>query len=330
MIRALYFPSDGKLRTDVELHDFKTALHDSGGLLWVDFQGNPPEEDEPILREVFGFHPLAIDDALRESHVPKIDDWGEYLYIVLHTVVFNRNPEEGDHLDTLELDIFLGKNYLVTHHDSPIDAIEHAWDLTRRDDRHLRQGSDHLLYRIADDVVANYMPVVEAIDEAIDTAEDQIFDRPDPNTLEHIFMLKRSTLHLRRVIGPQREVLNKLARDDYQVIDAKARVYFRDVYDHLVRLHDISESIRDLVSGALDTYLSVINNRMNDIMKTLTVITTMFMPISFIASFFGMNFFSPVAPLDIWTGEAAFIITMAIIILTPVAFFLWIRRRGWM
>jgi magnesium transporter len=171
--------------------------------------------------------------------------------------------------------------------------------------------------------------VVEEIDEAIDQTEDEVFDRPTPETLEHIFMLKRAALHLRRIIGPQREVLNKLARDDYRVIDSRARIYFRDVYDHLVRLHDITESIRDLVSGALDTYLSVINNRMNEIMKTLTIFTAMFMPLSFIGGFFGMNFFAPVAPLVKWTGIPAFVFTLVITILTPVAMYLWIRRRGW-
>jgi magnesium transporter len=194
----------------------------------------------------------------------------------------------------------------------------------------VRNGPDYLLYRLVDEVVASYMPVVEQIDEAIDLAEDQIFARPTPYTLERIFTLKRATLHLRRIIGPQREVLNKLARDDYQVIDSEARVYFRDVYDHLVRLHDISESVRDLVGGALDTYLSVINNRMNDIMKTLTMITTLFMPISFIASFFGMNFFQPARPLTGWTDMPAFTLTMILMIVTPFIMFLWARRRGWM
>jgi magnesium transporter len=137
-------------------------------------------------------------------------------------------------------------------------------------------------------------------------------------------------LHLRRVIGPMREVMNKLARDDFKMIDARDRVYFRDVYDHLVRLYDISESLRDLVGGALDTYLSVINNRMNDIMKTLTLITTIFMPISFLAGFFGMNFFQPVAQLQGWTDIPAFLITLVIFIITPVAMFFWMRKRGWM
>jgi magnesium transporter len=136
---------------------------------------------------------------------------------------------------------------------------------------------------------------------------------------------------LRRIISPQREVLNKLARDDYPVVDAKDRIYFRDVYDHLVRLHDISESMRDLVGGALDTYLSVINNRMNDIMKTLTVITTMFMPISFIAGFFGMNFFQPVSPgLMPWTNTLAFVLMLLVVILTPVSMYWWAHKKGWM
>ena len=161
----------------------------------------------------------------------------------------------------------------------------------------------HLLYWLADELVADYMPVVEAVDEAIDQIEDQVFDNPEPSLLEQIFALKRALLHLRRIIAPQREVLNKLARGDYAVIDAEDRVFFRDVYDHLVRLYDIAESLRDLVGSALDTYLSVVNNRMNEVMKTLTVITTLFMPISFLVGFFGMNFFQVTIPLAAWTGR---------------------------
>lgn len=328
MIRSLYYTASGELITDLEIDEFKKALEDPKGLLWVDFENTRPEADEPILSQVFGFHPLAIDDALQESHVPKVDDWGGYLYIVLHAITLGEDDKA--HLETQELDIFLGYNYLVTHHDEPIHAIQRLWEICRRDERHLRKGPDYFLYRLADEVVASYMPVVEALDEAIDTTEDQVFGHPMTATLERIFALKRATLHLRRIIGPQREVLNKLARDDYRVIDTAARIYFRDVYDHLVRLHDISESIRDLVSGALDTYLSVINNRMNDIMRTLTIITTLFMPISFVSGFFGMNFFAPVIPLDAWTRKTAFILTLGIVVLLPSLMFIWIRRRGWL
>ncbi len=327
MIRSLYWSPDGDIQHDLEPGQFGTLSRQPGGLLWVDFEATPPGDDELILREQFGFHPLAIDDALQESHVPKLDDWGDYLYIVLHTVKYNQADEQD--LTTLELDIFLGKNFIVTHHDQTLSAIDRVWSLIARDDRYLKNGADHLFYRLVDEVIASYMPVVDQLDEAIDRAEDEVFAHPTTELLGQIFMFKRAILHLRRIIGPQREVLNKLARDEYKVIDPHERVYFRDVYDHLVRLYDITESIRDLVSGTLDTYLSVINNRMNDIMKTLTIITTLFMPISFIASFFGMNFFQPVASLEHWTRYPAFIVTLIFVVLTPLSILIWARRRGW-
>lgn len=327
MIRILHFTSAGEIRTDVSPEALPELLQDMSGLLWLDLREESPEACTPILRDVFGFHPLAIDDALEESHVPKVDDWGKYLYLVLHAVSYN--VEEND-IDTLELDVFVGGNYLVTHQTTPLKAVERVWNLCQRDERHLRQGTAHLLYKLADEVAADYMPVVEDIDVTIDEIEDQVFNNPAPSVLEQIFGLKRALLTLRRIIGPQREVLNKLGRGDYAVIPAEYSVFFRDVYDHLVRLYDISESLRDLVGGALDTYLSVINNRMNEVMKTLTVITTMFMPISFLAGFFGMNFFQPVFRLDTWTSPGAFVALMAVMLLLPIGMFLWMRKRAWM
>jgi magnesium transporter len=328
MLRSLYLTADRQTHTDLPVDEYLRAMNDPKGILWVDFQGTSPEDDAPILLETFGFHPLAVDDALQESHVPKLDDWGEYLYIVLHSVLFDLN-KSGD-LSTQELDVFLGKNYVVTHHDEPIDALDRVWSTCQRDERYIKNGADHLLYRLIDELVASIMPVVEQMDEAVDESEDRIFNRPTPEMLERIFSLKRAILRMRRIIGPQREVLNKLARDEYKVIDSKARVYFRDVYDHLVRLYDIAESVRDLIGGTLDTYLSVVNNRMNDIMKTLTIITTLFMPITFVTGFFGMNYFQPVTDLTAWTDRPAFFVILAILVLLPMAMYFWIRRRGWM
>jgi magnesium transporter len=328
MIRSLYHAPDGAIRTDLPSDEFGAALLDRRGLLWVDFEATPPETDEPILRDVFGFHHLAVSDALQQSHVPKVDDWSDYLYLVLHAAVYEK--QNGGHVDTLEVDVFLGQHFIVTHHDKPIEAIKRVWSACQRDERTLRNGADHLLYRLADEIVASYMPVVESIDGVIDRIEDRIFKQPSPEILRRIFTVKRAVLRLRRILGPQREVLNKLARDDFAVIDPQDRIYFRDVYDHLVRLYDIAESVRDLVSGALDTYLSVVNNRMNEIVKTLTIITTVFMPLSFIVGFFGMNFFQPSTPLDIWTGMPAFWITLGVLAATPAVMYLWMRRRGWM
>jgi magnesium transporter len=328
MIRSLYFNTAGKTQTDLTQDELAAALQDPQGVLWVDFEATPAESDEQILTGVFGFHPLAVDDALQETHVPKVDDWDDYLYIVLSAMYFENKQDSL--VEPQELDVFIGKNYIVTHHDQPISALKRVWSACERDDRHLRNGVDNLLYRITDEVVALYMPVVEDIDDEIDKIEDEIFDNPGPEVLERIFTLKRAVLQMRRSLGPQRDVLNRLARDDYAVINTRTRIYFRDVYDHLVRLHDLTESLRDLISGALDTYLSVVNNRMNDIMKTLTVITTLFMPISFVVGFFGMNYFYPIAQTDQWTNLPSFVVTLLGIILLPAGMFIWIRRRGWM
>ena len=328
MIRTRHFHSDGTLQPDIEPAAFSTALSEPGGLLWVDFVGEPPEVSEPILLKTFAFHPLAVDDALRESHVPKVDDWDDYLYIVFHDIGFLRDSLE---VETFELDVFLGPNYIVTHHDFPIPALDRVWSACERDERAYKRGVDHILYRITDELAADFMLVIETMDEEIDRLENDVFKKHNPTLAQRIFAFKRATLHLRRVMSPLREVLNKLARDDYAMIDQRDQVYFRDVYDHLVRLHDISESLRDLAGGALDTYLSVINNRMNDTMKTLTLITTLFMPVSFLAGFFGMNFFAPEAssPLNRWVGVPAFIPILVIFTLTPLLMFHWMRRRGW-
>jgi len=328
MIRSLYRARDKQVRTDLKSKEFAAALQDVDGLLWVDLVDEPPDACWPILRETFGCHPLAVDDALEEAHVPKVDDWGQYIYLVLHAVAFD--PQDDEPLNTLELDVFLGKNYLVTYQARPIAAVDRVWTAPQRDARHLGRGAVRLLYELTDELVADYLPVFEGMDEAIDQIEDQIFDNPGPSLLERIFTLKRALLHLRRIIAPQREVLNRLARGDYGVIDPDDRIFFRDVYDHLVRLYDITEGLRDLVGGALDTYLSVVSNRMNEVMKTLTVITTLFMPVSFLVGFFGTNFFQPVAPLAAWTSHPAFVLMLVTMIFLPLGMYLWMRKRAWM
>jgi magnesium transporter len=327
MIRSLYYVPGEPTKKDIPPEKFPELIQNPKAVLWVDFLSEPPETSLPILEE-FHFHPLAIDDALQETHVPRLDDWGEYLYIVFNYMDVNKNGEGWEsHVD--ELDVFLGPNYIVTHHDERIKAIEETWVSCDRDPRTLQEGADHLLYKIADYLITEYMPIVEKIDDAIDQIEDQVFDRPSPHTLEQLFALKRVLLAMRRIVLPQREVMNKLARDDFQVVDPKDRIFFRDLYDHLVRLHDLNESLRDLVGGVLDTYLSVINNRMNEVMKTLTVITTIFMPLTFVTGFFGMNFFEPLGNLKNWTTYPAFYITMAIIVFLPIGMYTWMRRRTW-
>ncbi len=326
MIRSLFYSRDKALQTDLSPQDFAAALAQRDGLLWVDFVNEPEEVCESILRDIFGFHPLAVDDALQETHTPRVDDWGDYLYIVANALEYG-DDADGDLLTMHEVDIFLGPNYVVSHHDREVKAIQAVWQACHRDQRHLQQGADHLLYRLLDFLVADYLPAVARMDGVIDAVEDRIFQKPDQGVLSRLFALKRALLTMRQVITPQREVLNRLARDDYRLIDPRDRIFFRDVYDHLVRLHDLNESMRDLVSGALDIYLSVVNNRMNEVMKTLTLITTLFMPLSFIAAFFGMNFFMADPPFSAWTTRPVFYLTLILYMTSPPLMYLWLRRR---
>lgn len=327
MINSLYIKNGTPGETGIDPERFALALGDPQALLWVDMEGEAPQVCEPILREIFKFHPLAINDALHQTHIPKLDNWETYLFIALNAVVYHQ--EEGS-LEIMELDVFLGDNYIITHHDLPIPALKRAWNSVGHDLRYSGQGADHLLYKLTDELTVDYMQAVDELDEGIEWVEVKVFSQPTPEIVQKLFALKRATLLMRRSLSPMREVLNKLARDDYTIIDSRDQVYFRDVYDHLVRLYDIIEGLRDLVGGALDTYLSVINNRMNDIMKTLTVITTLFMPISFIVGFFGMNFFLPVTPVSEFMEMPVFIIMLSLIVLLPLGMLLWIRRRGWM
>lgn len=328
MIRSLYYVLGKPIRKDISPQEFPELVREPSSLLWVDFTGEPPETCLPILQG-FGFHHLAIEDALLETHLPKLDDWGDYLYIALNYMSTRENHQSWE-TEVDELDVFLGRNYIVTHHDHPIKAIEDTWAACDRDERNIQEGADHILYKITDNLIAEYMPTIEKIDDAIDQIEDQVFDRPTPRTLERLFALKRILVAMRRILLPQREVLNKLARDDYKVVDPKDRIFFRDIYDHLVRLHDLNESLRDLVGGVQDTYLSVLNNRMNEIMKTLTIITTLFMPLTFLTGFFGMNFFEPLGLLTGWTTSPVFNGVLAFIVLLPIGMYIYMRRRRWL
>jgi magnesium transporter len=176
MIRSLYYIPGQPIQKDIPPEKYTELIRNRQAVLWVDFIREPPEVCQPIL-EKFGFHPLAIDDALQETHVPRLDDWGEYLYIVLNYMNFHPNGEEWE-TEVDELDVFLGKNYIVTHHDYQISAVDETWVACDRDERNVQQGPDHILYKIADHMMSNYMPTVEKIDESIDLLEDQVFSRP--------------------------------------------------------------------------------------------------------------------------------------------------------
>ena len=332
IIQIIYRDSAGNVALDWPLDQLAQAIGDTEGCFWIDvadLDSAHNREVESILSNTFHFHPLAIEDALQDVHVPRIDDWSDYLYLVVNTLDFHPDTDE---VRLHELDLFIGANYLLTYHHEPIELLDRFRRLIELEPtERLKPGPSQLLHHLLDHVVDKFLPAIEHLDDAINNAQDEVFDHATPHTLRRIFQIKSSALQLNRVVSPMREVLNRLARDPYAQIVPEHRVYFRDVYDHLVRVHDIVEGLRDLIGGALDTYLSIVSNRTNDIMKVLTLLNVMFLPMTFLAGFFGMNFFgdtlaftSPDLP-----KTALFWLIVTIMILTPVAMSLFARFRGW-
>lgn len=328
MIRVIHCQEDKACEMELELAEVTAVLQSGQGMMWLDIWGETHEESEDVLRDIFHFHPLAIDDALNETHAPKLDDWGDYVYIVLHAIQYNAADHEE--IELPEVDIFVGRNYLVTYHQEEIAPLERVWAACQTDDRIRHNGISRLLYRLADELMNEHITAVEKIEEELEDIEDEIFSSPDNDTLEQIFVHKRRVLQMRRTIGPQRLVFNSLSRNHYAVIDPEAQVFFNDIYDHMVRLYDLMDSLRDLSTGSQTTYLSIVNNRMNDVMKTMAVITTLFLPLSFITGFFGMNFFAPAIDTRNWTGWLPFEVALAGMFLIPFVMFWYIRRRRWL
>lgn len=295
MITAYILFGDGRTSTSTEPQDLATALRDPKARFWVDMD-RPTDEEIAILDEVFGFHPLAIEDTIQYSQRPKIESYNHigdvcqqgYFFMVIH------GPDQEtfrERLRTKELDLFVSERYLVTIHEETMRSIVVVKERTKVDMQNiLGRGIDMLLHSILDHIVDNYQPILDYLEVALDDLEEEALTSPTSDLLSRIAIKKRELLNFRRVVGPQREVVAQLARGEVPFIRETARIYLRDVLDHLNRTVEVIEIYRDLVMGTRDIYLSSINNNLNQIMKTLTIISVVALPMTVITSFYGMNF----------------------------------------
>ena len=325
MIRSIFYPPKGVPQKDLSTAQMLECLNQADGLLWVSLEEPLSTESEMVLHEVFHFHPLAIEDTATIDYQPaKVDDFVQYLFLIFHAI----QPTQDFHeLETMEIDFFLGPNYLVTsHHSSNMPPVDAVWRRLERDDRVYTNGSDFLCHAILDAMVDDYMPVIDQMDEEIEWLEDQILEKPRPEILERILRLKHSVMAMRRIVGPQREMINRLSRDDFPQIDRQSRIYFRDIYDHLVRIQDLTESVRDIVTSALDIYLNSTSLRLNEVMKALTIVSTIFLPLTFITGLYGMNFLNLYPDIQ-WPGGFLFVTLACVsIVVLMLAYF---RRKKW-
>ncbi len=319
---AFYLAPDGGLWDKLGTEQIRDFLATGEGLLWVDVQ-DVTNEDAELLSKAFRFHHLAVADCTSKNlHPPKIDDFGDHLFIIVHGINYHVDSEI---IETTELALFLGANYIVTTHDVPMKSISSMLDRVRQDERVMRRGADFFAHDIIDSLVDNIMPTIDEMDERSIAIEAEALHEPKRETLVSIMHLKRSILALTRITIPQREVVNRLSRGEYALISERAQIYYRNIYDHLVRIEMLARDLRDMAESALNTYLSSVSNRMNEVMKLLTLIATIFIPLTFIAGIYGMNF-ANMPELEWRYGYFAVLIAMAVIGVSLIIYF---RRKRW-
>lgn len=324
MIHSAYIPANGTLNLDVSRETMVSAISEPDSLLWVSLE-DPNESEYEILSDVFKFHPLTIEDCKSVGYQPpKVDDYGTYLFLIVHAIKPDNNFTS---LDSRELNLYLGENYLVTvYQGEPLALIANVFKRLKQDERLYHFGADFLCHAVLDALVDEYMPVIDQLDDQIEWLEDQVLSKPNPTTIQRIIDLKHGIVNLRRIVSPMREVINRLSRDDFPMIDRQSRIYFRDIYDHLVRIQDLSDTIRDIVSGTMDIYLNSSSMRLNEVMKALTIVSTIFLPLSFLAGVYGMNFEINWPPFS-WPGGIIYF--WGICVAVAGGMLIWFKRRGW-
>jgi magnesium transporter len=324
VLRVMDRSPDGKL--DVQDGPASLAPPPVGTLRWVDLQGEDLQALEQ-LRTGFDFHPLAIQDCQQFDQRPKLEEYRDHLFLV--TQGFTCPSEHLSKLELHELHAFLGTSYLVTVHADKLESVDEIWRRVVASPAALERGVDFVYYLIASRMVEANQPILDLITDELEEIEDRVLGSPQKSNLGRIFALKRQLILLRKVLSPQRDTMAMLARRGDSHVSERTSHYFRDVYDQLVRLNESIEANRDLLGNALDAYLSSVSNRTNEIMKYLTLLSAVFLPLAFVVGFFGQNF-EDLPGLPHWTSSDALMHAMlAICVLTPLLMVAWFRYRDW-
>ncbi|MEO8426393.1 MAG: magnesium/cobalt transporter CorA [Verrucomicrobiota bacterium] len=296
MLRSVAFTTQGRLHSrNIEMFLMPTLLADTNLFLWVDLENPSPEETKFLLEDVFHFHPLSIEDCVHDSPSPKVEEYvpkeedrfSPYLFIVIHAVDYSRTDGV---FATSELNFFLGKNFLVTYHVVPLKSVTFTEERCLKGTVHIARAPDRVAHTLLDALVENYKPALEELSLEIGDLEDQVIRNPNTQTLNKIIQVKKEVLHLRQIIGPQREVLARFARGEFKLIRAHLVPYYRNVYDGLFHISELAHNYADSLTGILHVYLSMSSNRTGEVVKLLTMITVITTPLMMIGTWYGMNF----------------------------------------
>ena len=331
MIRSFAFTTQGRLHSkDIDTFLMPTLLADTNLFLWVDLEKPTPEETRMILEEIFHFHPLSIEDCVQVSPSPKVEEYHpkegdrfqQYLFMVIHAVDYSR--KDGV-FATSELNFFLGKNFLVTYHEVPLRSVQSTEDRCLRGTVHVARAPDRVAHTLLDGIVENYKPALDELSLEIAELEDQVIQHPNRSTLNHILQIKKEVLHLRQIIGPQREVLARFARAEFKLIRPHLVPYYRDVYDSLFHISELAQSYTDSLTGILQVYLNMSSNQTGEVVKLLTMITVITTPLMIVGTWYGMNF-RGMPELD-W--RFGYELAMGITVLSTAVTFWYFKRKKW-
>ena len=303
-----------------DLEQVHAALAAGACSVWLDFEGSEVKEVHRAL-EPLGVHPLVLEDMVLQVNRPKVDDYGSYLYLVMHSARWDEHEKKP----TLrEIDMVLGEHALATYHDGETRSIVAARDILARRPELLNKGPAYLMHFLLDTMVDHYLPIMDRIAEEVDELEETVFEHDTPDVHARIVRLKRGISAMRRIVGPQRDTILALTRDEYRTVPAEIRPYLRDVYDRLARFTDLLDSFRDEVASLLDLHVSVMSNRMNDVIKRLTVIATIGLPLTVVTSYYGMNLKLPEYQ---WEHGEWFV--LGLLALTALGTWAYLRLRRW-
>jgi len=320
---VMYYVDDsGQPRRDLTLADLADVVRRKSGRLWVDVRATD-RQCVALLENVFGFHPLAIEDALNPSSRVKVDEYPGFLFAIIRGVRFHEGTEDPYDLETFNISFFLGPNYLVTVHGGESSAFNIVADRVERHPDMLARGADRVMHAIMDGAIDAYFPLLDGIDDFVDGIEERVFKDFDREALHDIFRVKRMVVSLRRHLGPQREVFNVLALRPTALLTPEMQVYFRDVYDHMLRINESLETYRELLSSTLDSYLMQVSNRLGLVTKGLSVVATISIPFVVVSGMWGMNF----AHIPLSQSPGGFWYMLALQLGLSAVLLIWLRAR---
>jgi magnesium transporter len=281
---------DGEaVRTHLSVEQMGEALRSGSGTLWVDIDIRDPEA-VALLSDVFHFHPLAIEDSLNPQSRVKIEEYSNFLILIVRTIAFVEHTQDPYDIETVNLNCFLGKNFLVTAHGGHTSPIDQTRGVLEKKPELASAGPSRLMHAVVDEAVNAYFPILDQLEEFMDTLEEKVFASFDQSALREIFSVKRLVLSLRRHLAPERDVFNVLTNRPTTLLTPDAQVYFRDIYDHVLRINDSLETYRELLSNTLDSYLTQVSNRLGSVTKALSVVATISLPFVVVSGMWGMNF----------------------------------------